>query len=130
VTALSYAFSTDLRAEFEDLNFPLSDEIYNELMNLVTEINQSDDQLPFNFRLKQNYPNPFNPITIIEFSIPSDNTGWLSIFDLRGQLLESHQFKEGHHRFFWNGAKYASGIYFYKLSSDKYSEVKKMLMIW
>ena len=130
VSALSYAFSADLRTEFEDLNFLIDYDTYDELMNLVTSIDDSGGRLPLDFILKQNYPNPFNPVTTIEFTIPTSQKGHLAIFNLRGQLIESAQFNEGYHRFFWNGAKYSSGIYFYKLSSDKYSEIRKMLMIW
>lgn len=129
ITALSYAFSTDLRIEFRDLNFPISDETYEELMGMLTDINELDNQILSKFELKQNYPNPFNPATSIDFSIATGETGILSIYNVKGQILESHSFKEGSHRFIWDGSKYASGIYFYKLELYSYSKVKKMLMI-
>ena len=130
VTPLSYAFSADLRTEFRDLNFPISDETYEELMGMLTDISELDNQILSNFELKQNYPNPFNPATSIDFSIATGETGILSIYNVKGQILESHSFKEGSHRFIWDGSKYASGIYFYKLELDNHYEVKKMLMVW
>jgi len=129
ITALSYAFSTDLRTDFRDLNFPISDETYSELIGMVTNVKEFDNLILSNFELKQNCPNPFNPITSIDFYIAAGKTGVLSVFNINGQILESCRFDDGSHRFFWDGSKYASGIYFYKLESDNYTEVKKMLMI-
>ncbi len=129
-TAISYAFSTDLRTDFRNLNFPVSDNVYADLLSMITEVRELDERVLPRFKLKQNYPNPFNPVTSIDFSIPFGKRGLLSIFNINGQLIESHRFDEGCHRFFWDGSTYASGIYFYKLSLDKHYEIKKMLMIW
>lgn len=129
VSALSYAFSTDLRNEFRDLNFPVDDETYEELLGIVSDVREFDDPVLSNFKLEQNYPNPFNPVTSIDFCIPAHKMGTLSVFNINGQTLESRKFNEGSHRFFWNGSAYASGIYFYKLESGNHYEVKKMVMI-
>lgn len=125
ITALSHAFSTDLRTEFRNLNFPISDQSYSDLMGRMTSIEQNGDRLPVDFELKQNYPNPFNPFTTIEFAIPMGRTGRLSIINMKGQIVESYTCGPGSHKFVWNGSKYASGVYFYRLSSDKDSKVKK-----
>ncbi len=130
VSAVSYAFETDLRAEFRDLNFPVDDETYEELLSTVTDVREFDNPVMSNFELQQNYPNPFNPTTSIDFSIETGKKGVLSVFNINGQILEVCRFDEGNHRFYWDGSKYASGIYFYKLESDNRYEVRKMLMIW
>ncbi|MCD4818019.1 MAG: T9SS type A sorting domain-containing protein [Candidatus Cloacimonetes bacterium] len=79
--------------------------------------------------LNSNYPNPFNPDTKIKFSIKEGETGILSIYNAKGQLVESNTFGSDNHIYEWDGTKYGSGIYFYKLKTDSYSQVKKMMML-
>ncbi|MBE2217488.1 MAG: T9SS type A sorting domain-containing protein [Ignavibacteria bacterium] len=89
------------------------------------------------FDLKQNYPNPFNPSTKIGFSIPS-NTGdiqgiaFLQVYDVSGKLIESRSFDKlarGVYEVDFDGSRYSSGIYFYKLTSGKYSVSRKMILL-
>ncbi|MCK4655256.1 MAG: T9SS type A sorting domain-containing protein, partial [Candidatus Cloacimonetes bacterium] len=85
-----------------------------------------------------NYPNPFNPTTTISFSLNTENTEdtEIIIYNIKGQkvktLLNEHLSK-GNHSINWNGKDnnnkaVASGLYFYKLSSGKETQVKKMLL--
>ena len=76
-----------------------------------------------------NYPNPFNPTTIIKFSIQDGNSGTLSIYNTKGQLIESKDFSTGEYSYHWNADKLTSGIYFYKLQTENYSKVRKMLLM-
>lgn len=77
-----------------------------------------------------NYPNPFNPITNIRFNIKENETGILSIFNLKGQLIESHEFNSGKHDYPWNAKDHSSGIYYYKLNvNGKTEAVKKCLLL-
>ena len=80
-------------------------------------------------KLSKNYPNPFNPSTKIDFAVKTGETGSFTIFNTKGQVLETKEFTEGNHSYTWDASNYGSGIYFYKLQSDTYSEVKKMIMI-
>lgn len=75
------------------------------------------------------YPNPFNPITNIEFSIKENETGILSIYNIKGQCLLSKELSSGSHQYLWDASEYASGIYLYKLQTDSFSEMKKMIML-
>jgi hypothetical protein len=86
-------------------------------------------ELPNMTILKQNYPNPFNPATTIAFSIKENETGKLSIFNAKGQLIESKEFQAGEHSYHWNAEKFSSGIYFYKLQIQSVNQIKKMMMM-
>jgi hypothetical protein len=87
--------------------------------------------------LQQNYPNPFNPQTQIEFSLTEASKVSLVIYNLLGQkviTLVDEMLPKGKHKVHWNGEdesrnKAASGIYFYRLQTGEYNEVRKMIML-
>jgi len=79
--------------------------------------------------LRGNFPNPFNPETNIKFSVDEGETGTLEIFSAKGQLIKTVEFESGEHSFNWNANTQASGVYFYKLKSQSYSETKKMILL-
>jgi hypothetical protein len=79
--------------------------------------------------LSQNHPNPFNPITTIIFDIKEHETGILTIFNIKGQLIESNRFESGKHNYLWDALNQASGIYFYKLQTETITETRKMLLL-
>lgn len=77
-----------------------------------------------------NYPNPFNPTTTISFEIKENSTGILKIFNIKGQIIELHQFESGEHNYLWDASKQASGVYLYKLNvNGKTKAVKKCLLL-
>ena len=92
---------------------------------------------PGSFKLCQNYPNPFNPSTVISFSLPSDDRAEIAIYNVTGQrvrLLVSTEMKAGMHDVSWDGRNDAgnslpSGIYFYRMRTSSFNEVKKLIMI-
>lgn len=87
--------------------------------------------------LQQNYPNPFNPETTISFDMPKTANANLSIFNVKGQLvntLVNGNLDFGKHSFVWNGKDLSgnnvtSGIYFYRLTTDNHVETKKMMLM-
>ncbi|MGA2669054.1 MAG: T9SS type A sorting domain-containing protein [Ignavibacteria bacterium] len=93
--------------------------------------------IPKSFFLSQNYPNPFNPTTKIKFDIPplKGVRGMgvrLIISDLLGRevtTLINEQLNPGTYEVEWDGTNYPSGVYFYRLVMDGYSETKKMVLI-
>ncbi|MBD3403238.1 T9SS type A sorting domain-containing protein [candidate division GN15 bacterium] len=100
----------------------------------------SDDtplEVPQTFSLAQNYPNPFNPETNINFSLPTASEVRLEVFNLLGQkvtTLANQEYDAGQHTVVWDGTsdagnKVASGVYFYRLVTDQFSDTKKMLML-
>lgn len=80
------------------------------------------------------YPNPFNPLANISFDSPKDfNSAQVSIYNIKGQLIESiilSSTQMKNKQFQWNASKFASGIYFVRLSLDnKLSITKKTLLL-
>ncbi len=79
-----------------------------------------------------NYPNPFNPSTTIKFAVPKSSNVKIAVYDLTGKELEvlvNEHVQPGTYQTAWNASKYSSGIYFYKLTSDNFTETKKMILI-
>ena len=98
---------------------------------LITDV-ENESELANNYQLFQNYPNPFNPETNIEFVIAKSQNVKIFVYDILGVekdvLLNSYQ-KVGRHRIIFNGSKYLSGVYFYKISTSNYSQTKKLLLL-
>ncbi len=89
-------------------------------------------ELPIYYSLSQNYPNPFNPETKIRYEIPKAGHVKLAIFDITGKeiLTAVNELKSaGEYFFTFYGNNFASGIYFYKLSSEDFVQTKRMLLI-
>jgi hypothetical protein len=88
--------------------------------------------IPLRFFLSQNYPNPFNPTTKINYELPITNYVDLSIYNLLGQkvaLLVNKKQHAGYHQVEWNASEFATGIYFYRLVTEKFVKIKKMILI-
>jgi len=94
-------------------------------------VNESTN-VPSDYSLYQNYPNPFNPSTKIGFVLLADEKVNLSVFNLLGekvgQLLNEYM-KSGFHEIEFDAANLSSGVYFYKLSTDSFQSVKKMILL-
>jgi len=95
------------------------------------------NEIPEHFSLSQNYPNPFNPNTKIKFDIPFEGNNLdrsirLIIYDITGRevtTLINESLKPGSYESEWNAGNFASGIYFYKLTSEDFAETKKMVLL-
>lgn len=88
--------------------------------------------VPKKFNLEQNYPNPFNPQTNIMFAIVKETNARLSVYDAAGKLaaeLVNGMLQAGSYEYKFNGSELPSGVYFYKLDTEDFSEVKKMVLI-
>ncbi|HRE41871.1 MAG TPA: T9SS type A sorting domain-containing protein [Ignavibacteria bacterium] len=95
-------------------------------------VNQISSLVPEKFILQQNYPNPFNPETKIRFSIPFKSNVELKVYDIKGVEvgnLSNGEFVAGEYEYSFNAAGLPSGIYFYTLKTDRFSETKKMTLI-
>ncbi|MCK4655097.1 MAG: T9SS type A sorting domain-containing protein [Candidatus Cloacimonetes bacterium] len=87
--------------------------------------------------LHGNYPNPFNPSTNISFDISSESDVSITVYNVKGQkvtMLVDKHFENGSHTVTWNGKdsnnkSVSTGIYFYKISAGKETQVKKMLLL-
>ncbi len=104
-------------------------------------INIISTEIPDKFALLPNYPNPFNPVTKIKFDIPQhhlplqggDKEGvMLIIYDLLGRevtTLVNEQLKPGSYSVDWDGTGFASGVYFYSLVTNEFTETKRMVLV-
>ena len=84
------------------------------------------------YSLSQNYPNPFNPSTHINYAVPNDGFVTLKVFDILGREVSTlvDEFKKaGFYEFNYDASKLTSGMYFYKINSRNFSDVKKMVLI-
>ena len=98
----------------------------------TTSVESQTPAKPDQYLLAQNYPNPFNPTTHIEFQLPESGHVTLSIYNTMGQLLETiidAKMESGFHSITFDAAKYSSGIYFYKIKTANFNDVKKMLLL-
>lgn len=93
---------------------------------------EDDNFVPEIFSLSQNYPNPFNPTTKIKYQIASKEKVELRVFDILGneiiQLVNDFQ-NPGKYEVAFSGNKLSSGIYFYRLVTESFSQVKKMILL-
>ena len=85
------------------------------------------------YKLNQNYPNPFNPQTKITFDLPKQSTVSLTIFDNLGRVIETPindmLINAGKYEYKWDAKRFASGIYFCKLVTEKYTGTIKMILV-
>lgn len=105
---------------------------------LATDIADSGEELlPDRFSLEQNYPNPFNSSTTIEFNLPYRGQVQIDIFNLLGVRIRTvldQTIDAGRHQISWDGRDIdgrivPSGLYFYRMKSDQYSSVRKMILL-
>ncbi len=89
-------------------------------------------EVPLNFSLSQNYPNPFNPTTTFEFKIAKSGFVSLTIYDAMGREIETlvnGEMKPGTYKADWDGGNFSSGIYYYTLQSEGFTETRKMVLM-
>jgi len=136
-TSLDYAFGEDLRTEFRELNFPISDKISDQLLGYTGTGQDDEEYLVNKYTLKQNFPNPFNNVTQIKFELPKAGFTKLEIYNNNGQLIRtliSESLKAGEHEIEWNGMdsrehSVPSGIYFCHLNSNRTSKTIKICLM-
>ncbi len=108
------------------------------MLRAIVEYGTSSDDpmIPVLTLDANNYPNPFNPETTIAYSVPKAGPASLKIYNTKGQLVRTlvDDVREaGKHSVVWNGKdnrgnSVASGLYFYRLSSDGNTVTRKMLL--
>ena len=100
-------------------------------VGMTTDISD-EEPLPSDFSIAQNYPNPFNPRTTIEYNLPKSADVSLEVFDILGRKVETlvnTEQEAGPHVVSWDGSRYASGTYFYRIQAGDFAETKKMLLL-
>ena len=101
-------------------------------LGITVSINPLGNIVPSTYSLNQNYPNPFNPITKINFAIAQQGLVTLKVFDMLGRKVSEpiNEFKNaGAYSVDFNAGNLSSGVYFYKLSVNGFSDLKKMIIL-
>jgi hypothetical protein len=99
---------------------------------LLTDINEDYNIKPKEFKLYQNYPNPFNPSTIISWQLPSDSHVLIKVYDILGNeiaTLINEEKPAGTYRIKFDASSLSSGVYIYRIQTDSFKEVKKMILL-
>jgi photosystem II stability/assembly factor-like uncharacterized protein len=98
----------------------------------LTGVTQAGNNIPEGFSLGQNYPNPFNPETNILFTLSEEGSVNLAVFDILGKeitVLINGNLTPGNYSLSFNASNLPSGMYFYRLIADNFTETKKMILI-
>ncbi len=106
--------------------------LYNKWKGEPTYVIDSVHEIPDNYCLYQNYPNPFNPTTNIGFEIDIAGTVEITVYDAQGKRIISLLNEKktiGKYSLIFDASNLASGIYYYKMKTKNYGEVKKMLLL-
>jgi len=89
-------------------------------------------ELPSDYELKQNYPNPFNPSTTIAFALPKPSTVTLKLFDMFGRelaTLAEGKFSAGRHQVVFDATSFSSGVYFYRMQANEFSQTRRLTLV-
>ena len=106
------------------------------LSQTILNINPAEN-LPQAFQLKDNFPNPFNPKTTIAYGLPSERSVRIEVINIRGKLVATLIDKSqdaGWYSIQWNGCdnngvRVSSGVYFYRLKTEGFESINKMLLV-
>lgn len=88
--------------------------------------------VPKEYKIYQNYPNPFNPVTRIKYDVPNKSDVRIVIYDALGKEVETlvnMELTPGTYEVTWDAGNYASGLYFYRIVTDKYVHTNKMVLM-
>ncbi len=92
----------------------------------------SSVEIPNTYRLYQNYPNPFNPVTKIKYGVPKNGYIKLTVYDELGKEVDivDEGYKEANtYEAVFDATNLPSGVYYYKLEADGFSDTKKMVIV-
>ena len=128
----SYSFIDNIEANgTQTIYYRLKQVDYNGLFEYSDIVSVVFD-LPTEYALGQNYPNPFNPSSKIKYSVPQNGLVSIIVYDLTGQVVAIllNEVKEaGNYELNFNAAGLSSGVYFYKMISENFTQVKKMSIL-
>ena len=98
----------------------------------VLSVNPNENKLPGKFELSDAYPNPFNAKTTLTYSLPIPSQVSIRIHDISGRiiatLIDALQ-PAGNHSVVWNGNDAGSGVYFVRMETVDFSDVRKVMLL-
>ena len=128
----SYSFSDDISSiNASSLSYRLKQIDFNGVFEYSNEI-YIDNLAPQDYVLEQNYPNPFNPSTTIKFGVPEKSNVVLTIYNSLGAevaTLVNEVREAGSYEIHFNANNFSSGIYYYRIASGNFTEIKKMILL-
>jgi len=132
------AMATKTFFEMDTANLPVYSDLDHDfyINRSTTAVTDKETISPANTSLR-NYPNPFNPETTISFSLEKSSKVEIDIYNIRGELtktLVNNEFSSGVQTVIWNGTdnknkQAASGIYLYRMRSNKKIITRKMVLL-
>lgn len=108
------------------------DSVNFHLLKLTSGIIPLEGAQVIYYHLEQNYPNPFNPSTSIEYILGTTAFVKLTVYDITGKeiaILENSEKFPGNYKVDFHSGNLPSGIYFYKLETDKYVSSRAMILL-
>ena len=108
------------------------DNVYKTTNGGVVSAEGDEFTIPSSFTLAQNYPNPFNPSTTVRYELPERALVTLTVYNVLGQnvaTLVSEEKEPGVHQVQFDGAGFASGLYFYRLKAGGFVETRKLVLL-
>jgi hypothetical protein len=131
---INMAFLTN-SAVFNGIGTPMAnpaDWTYTDPPPCIVGVENNIKEVPTTYTLSQNYPNPFNPSTSIKYSMPKAGFVSLKVYDILGRevasLVNQHK-SAGTYIVDFNASTLTSGMYFYKLETNDFVAVKKMVLV-
>lgn len=98
----------------------------------ITAVSGDYNELPQYFKLYQNYPNPFNMATTIRYQIHKATNVTLTVYNMNGQFvarLVNQNQAPGYYAVNWIAENIPSGVYFYRIRTEDFQQVKKCLLV-
>ncbi len=126
-----YIMNTDgsNKAKITNDSYPDFDPTFSPMY--ATPVNAQTEYIS-KYSLEQNLPNPFNPKTVIRYQLPAVSNVSIKVYDIYGrelQTLVNQRMQPGSYEVTFDGTPFNSGIYFYSMVSDAWSETKRMILI-
>jgi photosystem II stability/assembly factor-like uncharacterized protein len=111
----------------------------SKLLSNPVGISGNETEIPDGYMLEQNYPNPFNSMTTIHYNVPTYHSGegrnpvvTIKVYNILGKevkTLVSDVKPAGSYEIRFDAAGLSSGVYFYKMTADDFSDVKKFVFM-
>lgn len=103
--------------------------VYSPVVSI--EMRQLEPAKTYRYSLEQNFPNPFNPTTIIRFTMKEAGAATLTVTDVLGRTVMTQPLNArlGENQVVFNAMSLGSGIYFYTLNAQGFSQTRKMMLV-
>ncbi len=97
----------------------------------IDALNESNG-VPKEFALYRNYPNPFNPTTVIQYDVPKEAQVTIGVYNTLGQkvaTLVNERESAGRYSVEFDGSRFSSGLYFFRMAAGSFVKVQKMMLV-